>query len=215
MNDFRTVPSDGWSARLIHEAAEIQRIAVQLEEIESPKISPARRQGGPQELESGSTWNRYELARLILAAARLRFGVVGAFQMARLGNTKKLVSHSHGPTLGQIVSLALRSDFIRKSVFAYSEGGAAGLFEAYEAICQEIMNRCLPDYARGAGTKEWLIEQGWIRADEDDRFLRTVLHFRCHDGRRPSFASFSPLEADEFVRRVLVSVMKYSIEEKR
>ena len=55
-----------------------------------------------------------------------------------------------------------------------------------------------------------MISRGWITAEEEDRFLNTVLKYRCNDNV-PSFIPFSPSEAQRFVRKVLLEFIRYCV----
>src|SRR5206468_8588174 len=97
-------------------------------------------------------------------------------------------------TSGEIKYVALNRDRIHKAIVAYAFGGAIRLFEAYEELNYEIMDYAAADRAPGSGPRQWMISRGWITAEEEDRFLNTVLKYRCNDNV-PSFIPFSPSEA--------------------
>jgi len=212
-----TTQRDRWGVRLIGSPSDIQRIATEL----GPVGLSVQLYDGVLKIEPMSTvpaqhateWKGYEFARLVWAAARLRFGInpIGLVPVedAEMGPPSDATISTDEPTLSQILRIADESGHIRKALLSYAAGGAAGLFDAYEAICEEIVSRGLPDYASGCGTKEWLVLQAWIAEDEDDRFLTTVLHFRQDDSHGLAFHPFSPYEAEVFVRKVLINLIEY------
>lgn len=209
----------GRGVRLLGSPSDIQKIATELTGIEldvmvhegSLYIDLLNSTRSPTATE----WKAYELARLIAAAAQLRFGVLNPIQLASVEDfegegVSRAAPFSDRPTLSQILNIASKRDQIRKALLSYAAGGAVGLFDAYEGVCHEIMNRGFPNYAAGCGTKEWMVLQGWITEEEDDRFLKTVLQFREDDGRSTlPFHPFSPYEAEVFVRRVLLNLIEH------
>jgi hypothetical protein len=52
----------------------------------------------------------------------------------------------------------------------------------------------------GTTTEEWLVLNSRIAEEEDDRFIRTVLHFRQDDGRRLGSQPLAPSETASFVK---------------
>lgn len=58
------------------------------------------------------------------------------------------------------------------------------------------------DYIAGVGTREWLIDQGWVTDQEERSFLETVLHYGRQNGS-PSFKPTSPTEAQRVVEKLL------------
>jgi hypothetical protein len=150
-------------------------------------------------------WGDYEAKRLSDACTNL---------LARVSDNSSH-EHNHGfsmdeVTVSQIVNVAHERERIRKAILDYAFGGARGLFDAYESISYEVMNCGLPNYAASIGTKEWLIQRGWISEEEEDRFLKTVLYFRIPHGSPPP-AVLSPAEALDFVRRILLGFVRYCI----
>lgn len=209
----------GWSVRLMGSPSDIQRVATELAGMElnvmlhegSFYLKPLNSVSSP----SAAEWKTYEFARLMAAAAHLRFGILSPIQLAPVADHGgQALSHAalstDRVTLSQILNVAFLRDQIRKALLSYAAGGAVGLFDAYEAVCHEIMNRSFPNYSAGSGTKEWMVLQGWIAEEEDDRFLMTVLQFRQDDGRNTlPFHPFSPYEAEVFVRRVLLKLIEH------
>ena len=209
----------GRGVRLKGSPSDIQKIATELTGIElnvmlhegAFYLKPLNGVGSPIATE----WKAYELARLMAAAAYLRFGVLAPIELAPFEDYEgealsRAALCTDRPTLSQIFNVARMRDQIRKALLSFAEGGAVGLFDAYEAVCHEIMDRSFPNYAAGCGTKEWMVRQGWIAEEEDDRFLKTVLQFRQDDGRNTlPFHPFSPYEAEVFVRRVLLKLIEH------
>jgi hypothetical protein len=209
----------GRGVRLLGSPSDIQKISSELAGMEFKVIlhegsfclEPLNSMSSPSDTE----WKAYEFARLTAAAARLRFEILSPIQLTPVevyeGETlSRAALSTDRPTLSQILNVASRRDQIRKALLSYAAGGAVGLFEAYEAVCHEIMNRSFPSYAAGCGTKEWMVRQGWIEDEEDDRFLKTVLSFRQDDGRNTlPFHPFSPYQAERFVRRVLLQLIEH------
>lgn len=209
----------GRGVRLLGSPSDIQKIATELTGIELDVmvdegalcLKPLNSGRSPIAAE----WKAYELARLIEAAAQLRFGVLTPVQPTPIEDyegesVSRAALFTDRPTLSQILDVASKRDQIRKALLSYAAGGAVGLFDAYEGVCHEIMNRGFPNYAAGCGTKEWMVLQGWITEEEDDRFLRTVLQFREDDGRSTlPFHPFSPYEAEVFVRRLLLKLIEH------
>jgi hypothetical protein len=219
MCNATTTPRDRWGVRLIGSPSDIQRIATELGPV---GLSVQQLCDGALKIqllssvpaENATDWKGYEFARLVWAAARLRFGILNPIHLAPVEDAEMdppsdATISTDQPTLSQILRIAYERGHIRKALLSYAAGGAAGLFDAYEAICEEIVSRSLPDYASGCGTKEWLVLQEWIAEDEDDRFLTTVLHFRQDDSQGLTFHPFSPYEAEVFVRKVLIHLIEY------
>jgi hypothetical protein len=154
-------------------------------------------------------WAGYELVRLVSAAADLRFGsisplrfesVVGQMSPFSPANVELLRNDdipARDLPLSRFVLAAQSRHQIRTALLACAQGGAEGLFQAYEALCSDLM-----DYAVGIGTKEWLIEQGWVEEQEEESFLDTVLHYSRHC-RSTISKPRSPREAQEIIRRLL------------
>jgi hypothetical protein len=209
----------GRGVRLLGSPSDIGKIAAELPGRElkvmlhesSFCLEPLNSMGSPAATE----WRTYEFARLTAAAARLRFGILSPIQLTPVEDYEgkalpTLALSTDRPTLSQILNVAIKRDQIRKALLSYAAGGAVGLFDAYEAVCHEIMNRSFPSYAAGCGTKEWMVQQGWIEEEEDDRFLKTVLQFRQNGGGNTfPFQPFSPYEAEVFVRRVLLQLIAH------
>jgi hypothetical protein len=162
------------------------------------------------EMGIAAEWRTYESDRLIEACTSLH--CASANVPSREGNHASVVDDV---TVSKIVNVARQRERIRKAILDYASGGARGLFDAYESISYEIMNCGLPNYAASIGTKEWLIRQGWISEEEEDRFLKTVLYFRSpHHSTSPP-ALLSPPEARAFVRRILIGFIRHCIEGER
>jgi hypothetical protein len=209
----------GRGVRLLGSPSDIEKIAAELPGMElkvmlhegSFCLEPLNSMGSPTATE----WKTYEFARLTAAAARLRFGILSPIQLTPVEDYEgdalpRSALSTDRPTLSQILNVARKRDQIRKALLSYAAGGAVGLFEAYEAVCHEIMNRSFPAYAAGCGTREWMVQQGWIEEEEDDRFLKTVLQFRQDGGGNTLlFQPFSPYEAEVFVRRVLLQLIAH------
>ena len=209
----------GRGVRLLGSPSDIEKIAAELPGMElkvmlhegSFCLEPFNSMGSPTATE----WKTYEFARLTAAAARLRFGILSPIQLTPVEDYEgdalpRSAVSTDWPTLSQILSVARKRDQIRKALLSYAAGGAVGLFDAYEAVCHEIMNRSFPTYAAGCGTREWMVQQGWIEEEEDDRFLKTVLQFRQDGGGNTLlFQPFSPYEAEVFVRRVLLQLIAH------
>jgi hypothetical protein len=152
---------------------------------------------------AAAQWETYDLVRLLVASAYLRSDALDPVTGRNAQRSEDRVS------ILQTVNVARDRAPIRKAVLAYAAGGAEGLFEAYEALGSEIMNCTVLDYDAGIGTREWLVQQGWITEEEDDRFLKTVQHYRYNDNRSSPFEPFSPHQAQLFVRRVLINLIRY------
>lgn len=209
----------GRGVRLLGSPSDIQKIATELTGVElkvmlhegSFCLEPLNSVSSPTATE----WKTYEFARLTAAAARLRFGILSPIQLTPVEDyageaLSRAALSTDRPTLSQILNVASKRDQIRKALLSYAAGGAVGLFDAYEAVCHEIMNRSFPSYAAGCGTKEWMVQQGWIEEEEDDRFLKTVLQFRQDgDGNTLPVHPFLPYEAEVFVRRVLLQLIEH------
>ena len=101
-----------------------------------------------------------------------------------------------------------RSGHLRSAILAYADGGAEGLFKAYEALTYELMDTQRLDNAGGIGTREWLIQQGWVTEPEEARFLDTVLHYGRENGA-PAFALASPIEVQRVVGKLLNKWIEY------
>jgi hypothetical protein len=84
------------------------------------------------------------------------------------------------------------------------------LFQAYEALTNELMRIGASDYSRGVGTREWLAENGWASVKEIDTFLKTVLRARTDVDVWEESNAISPLEAEAFVRRLLLRFIRES-----
>ncbi|HTC33582.1 MAG TPA: hypothetical protein VK724_09430 [Bryobacteraceae bacterium] len=113
--------------------------------------------------------------------------------------------------VAQIVAIARDREQIRKALLAYLSGGATGLFDAYEKVSCEIMNCGLPNYAADEGTRDWLVRHGWVSEEEEDRFHKTVQHFRHGRFSDVPSEALSPREARLFVRGILMSFVQYAL----
>jgi hypothetical protein len=153
------------------------------------------------EARATGEWEAYELNRVMSASNYLCMGTCDSSELALPDNV--LVS--------QIVAVARNREQIRKALVAYLSGGATGLFDAYEAVSCEIMNCSLPNYAADEGTREWLVRHGWVSEEEEDRFLKTVQHFRHGRFSDAPPHALSPHEARLFVRGILMSFIQYSL----
>jgi hypothetical protein len=147
------------------------------------------------EARTAAEWEAYELAVHPMRPGAVELaGTVG--------------SEVPPPSSPATLRAVLTRERIRAALFAYASGGAMGLLEAYEELNYEIMTCGLVDGAAGIGTRQWLLRQGWITEEEEDRFLKTVLKYRCND-HVPSFEPFSPEQAQLFVRKVLLEFIRY------
>lgn len=170
------------------------------------------------EVQIVAEWEAFEFIRLLSAAAYLRFGRPISLQIASveragadLCGCNATTPDCELPTLQQIIRLALNRSQVRRAVLAHSTGGAGGFFEAYEAISSEASNLGLPDQATHAGTKEWMVRQGWITDREGDRFLNTVLHFRHAKEHQISFEPLPPNHAETILRTVLTNFIRHCV----
>jgi hypothetical protein len=215
-------PPAEWAARLNRSSSDILKIASELLGSEF-LAEPDRQAQGLQPIAWDSAkariaaeWAAYDRLKLFAASVYLLFGTldladvssvnpdVGVSATAPIRTVDTSDPDDDGPSLAQVLEVARKRDQVRNALLAYASGGAAGLFESYEALSYEIM-----DCVAGIGTKEWLVGQGWITEEEDDRFLRTVLHYHRDDRRAVPFDPFSPFQAQLFVRKVLTNFLRY------
>ena len=157
-------------------------------------------------------WAAYELVRLISAALHLRVGPVFLeFQSVEALTDPLVIDRQSTPvrhngtqelSVAKIMKAAQHRENVRSALLAYADGGADGLFKAYEALGYELMDTQRLDYAAGIGTREWLIQQGWVSEPEEGRFLETVLHYG-RQSSAPTFAPASPIEAHRLVGKLL------------
>jgi hypothetical protein len=154
-------------------------------------------------------WAAYKFVRLISAALRLG-GVAVFMEFQSIESQTDAIAMDPGThrrgcaelSVGKAMNAARHRQHVRSALLAYADGGAAGLFKAYEELTYELMDTGRLDYAGGVGTREWLIQQGWVTEPEEARFLDTVLHY----GRQndvPSFSPASPIEARRLVGKLL------------
>jgi hypothetical protein len=193
------LPSAAWAARLTASSSGVSAIASELLGEEPGAQSAAL---DSTQTRIAAEWGAYDRLNLFNASAYLLFGILDPTEITRTLSVDAS-DGDDGPSLALVLNVARDRDQIRKALLAFASGGAAGLFQSYEALTYEITN-CV---AR-TGTKEWLVEQGWITDEEDERFLRTVLHYRRDDGRALAFEPFSPNEAQLFVRGVLINFVR-------
>ena len=164
------------------------------------------------EKEEDAEWAAYEFVRLVSAALQLRgVAVFLEFQSIETPDHALVVNQESAHlrrngggelSVHEVMNVAQHWGDVRSALLAFADGGAEGLFKAYEALTCELLDAQLLDYAGGVGTREWLIQQGWVTEPEEARFLDTVRHY----GRRNSGASFtpaSPIEAQHLVGRLL------------
>jgi hypothetical protein len=164
------------------------------------------------EKQADAEWAAYELVRLISAAVQLRsiavfleFQSIEAQTDALILNRETTQAHRNGSeelSVAKVMNAAQHRGHVRSAILAYADGGAEGLFKAYEALTYELMDTQRLDYAGGIGTREWLIQQGWVTEPEEASFLDTVLHYGRQNSA-PSFAPASPIEAQRLVGRLL------------
>ena len=215
-------PPAGWAARLNRSSSDILRIATELLGSEFLAGPDGQAQGlqsialDSAKARNAAEWAAYDRLNLFAASVYLLFGTldpadvssvkqdVGASAIAPIRTVDTSDPDDNGPSLAQVLEVARKRDQVRNALLAYASGGAAGLFESYEALSYEIM-----DCVAGIGTKEWLVGQGWITEEEDDRFLRTVLHYHRDYRRTVPFEPFSPFQAQLFVRNVLTNFLRY------
>jgi hypothetical protein len=162
--------------------------------------------------QTDAEWAAYELVRLISAVLQLRsMAVFLEFQSIEVqtdalildrDSTQARRNGSEEISVAKVMNAAQHRGHVRSALLAFADGGAEGLFKAYEALTYELLDARLLDYAGSVGTREWLIQQGWVTESEEARFLDTVLHY----GRQSSGASFtpaSPIEARRLVGKLL------------
>jgi len=164
-------------------------------------------------------WAAFDFMKLLSAAFEVHFDESIPLNLVSVRESDSdradhtVGRHAAEPSLLQrTVQLALARPQAQTAILAYASGGPDGLFRAYEAMTYEILNLRLTTSSAGVGTREWLIEQGWITEAEDDRFLSTVLHFRdCLERQCPGDA-LSLKEAAILVRRLLVNLLRHCLE---
>jgi len=179
-----------------------------------PRLKGGRDTAKSLDLESAEgklavEWDAYELAQLITPPAPLLSNTLDRIEYA----AEELAgadTSAAALTSAQIKSVALNRDRIYKAIVAYILGGAIRLFEAYEELNYEIMDYAAPDQTPSSGPRQWMISRGWITGEDEDRFLNTVLKYRCNDNVQP-FIPFSPSEAQRFVRNVLLEFIRYCV----
>jgi hypothetical protein len=164
-------------------------------------------------------WKIFTVVLLLNAAAHLLFGPFDriAVDIGESGTAQPEPRPlpDHLPSLLDILRTARDRNFVRKAICAFRAGGPEGLFDAYEALTYELMERGASDYARDLGTREWLDESGWASKQEIDSFIETVLYERWPTPDEPrQFPSISPPEAEALVRRLLLKLVGYCVNEK-
>jgi hypothetical protein len=147
----------------------------------------------PNEGRIVGSWEEYQLDRLREACKKLK------------------PTHDEQLSMAQILDAARKRERICTAILDFAYGGAKGLFDAYEAISYEIMNAGFLNYSASVGTREWLIQEGLISDQEEDRFLRTVMHFRNPKNRLASPDFLSPDEANRFVRQILLGFIRLCV----
>jgi hypothetical protein len=207
-------PSFGWLIRATGSPADLRRIAAGLAggnvkaDVDGESLYLISPDVNEMDIQTSAEWASYELVRLISAAAYLRFGTASPVRFHSVQGQTDLFTaspkvHSNGhnvsnaPSLWRAVRAAQLRQHVRTALLACAGGGADGLFRAYEALCTDLM-----DYIPGVGTREWLIEQGWVDERQEQSFLDTVIHYGRHN-IPPSFKPCSPNEVQELVRRLL------------
>jgi hypothetical protein len=111
-------------------------------------------------------------------------------------------------TIGTIVDVALRLDYIREALLANAQGGSERWFKAYESLCYAVLDLQLPQLSKNQGSKEWLLENGMIGDKDDERFL-AGRNLSGNAKVPPVVRRFLPHEAMEFVNRTTLNVIRF------
>jgi len=163
---------------------------------------------------AGEAWKILKLVHLLNAAAHL---CLGAFERITIDFSydadsagAQILRADQVPPLLEVLRAARERDFICQALRSFRAGGPSGLFQAYEALTNELMRIGASDYSRGVGTREWLAENGWASVKEIDTFLKTVLRARTDVDVWEESNAISPLEAEAFVRRLLLRFIRES-----
>ena len=209
----------GWVIRATGSPADLQRIADDLGDgdlhvnVDGDSLYLISPDIDKMDSQATAEWAGYELVRLISAAASLRFGIVLQVQFQSVQPKSDPIPSGYrfqsngykvrnGYSVLQAVTAAQHRSNVRTALLACAAGGADGLFRAYEALCSELMSTANLDYSGGIGTREWLIKQGWVDEQEEQRFLDTVVHYGRQNSS-PSFRTSSPGEAQRLVEKLL------------
>ena len=213
-----------WTIQVSGALSDLSRIALELRNgdpcgvvrdeslyIESSEVDRAKSR-------IAAEWVAFDFTKLLLAVFEMNFGeraILHLISVRESGsdvNYRLPVRQNSEPTLfQQMIRLALDRPHARGAILAYASGGADGLFRAYEALTYEILNLGLTPSSTGVGTKQWLVENGWITEAEDDRFLSTVLHFRNYQDRQSAENALAIKEAQVLVRRILVNFLDHCL----
>jgi hypothetical protein len=132
---------------------------------------------------ASKAWKLFTLVLLLNAPAHLLFGRFEriSVDVGDLNGGTQIEpdpSDEDLPSLLEILQMARDRNFVRKAICSFRAGGPEGLFDAYEALTDELMERGASDFTMGMGTREWLIERGWATARQIDGFIDTVLSER-------------------------------------
>jgi hypothetical protein len=100
-------------------------------------------------------WAAYELVRLMAASAYLHFGTPSQLRLVSVQKREMVplslnaisVAGVAELRLSEIIQVGLERQQVRKALLAHAAGGAAGLFEAYEAVTHEVLNCGVLDFA--------------------------------------------------------------------
>src|SRR5262249_2582260 len=195
-------PTTGWLIRAVGSPTDLPRIVEALAggvdlSAEVNGCSLHLRSSAIDRLENraDAEWAAYEFVRLISASLRVRgLAVFLEFQsieaktdvpiMTQL-NTERHRNGAEELSVAMGMNAAHHREQVRCAFFGYADGGAEGLFRAYEALTYELMDTGRLDYAGGVGTREWLIQQGWVTEPEEARFLDTILHYGRQNSAPP------------------------------
>jgi hypothetical protein len=169
-----------------------------------------------QNASSSYAWKIFTLVHLLNAAAHLLFGPFDriAVDIGESGTAQPEPSPlpERLPSLLDILRTARDRNFVRKAICGFRAGGPEGLFDAYEALTYELMERGASEYARDRGTREWLDESGWASKQEIDSLIETVLYERWPTPDEPRQSpAISPPEAEALVRRLLLKLVDYCV----
>ena len=164
----------------------------------------------PLDATAATEWEISRRVHLLNAAVYVRFG---SSDPMRFQSEDREHCDDQGqreaPSLSQIFRLACERELVGKAVCSFRTGGPEGLFDAYEALSYELIDRGVSDYVQDIGTREWLVQNGWATEEEIDRFLATVLHFRRGANAPAPIEAISPCEAETLVRQLLWKLTLY------
>jgi len=162
---------------------------------------------------ASEAWKIFTLVHLLNASAHLLFGrferiSVDVCDFDGGASVEPDPSDEDLPSLLEILQMARDRNFVRRAICSFRAGGPEGLFDAYEALTYELMERGASDFTEDIGTREWLIEQGWATARQIDGFIETVLSERWPTPDEPRLhEEVSPPEAEALVRRLLLRLV--------